>query len=169
MKRTAEIALAGALAAGLLSACQAPQETTAPMPTTALVTAPPRGAKDGLEIALEVPGRRFTVGQSFNVRLTAHNTGNRTIRIHAGPGAPMKVRIWRRIAMDWDEIKIYPRAAQLTTVPWQLAPGARRDFKMLLTVEPDWPTHDTLALVAELNGRPDLQARRTIMITTPGR
>jgi len=168
MKRTAEIALAGALAAGLLSACQAPQETTAPMPIRDLV-APPLGAKDGLTIALEVPGRRFTVGQSFNVRLTAHNTGNRTIRIPAGPGAPMKVRIWRRIAMDWDEIKIYPRAAQLTTVPWQLAPGAKRSFPMLLTVEPDWPTHDTLAIVAELNGRPDLQARRTIVITTPGR
>ena len=169
MKRTAEIALAGALAAGLLASCRAPQETTAPMPTTALVAAPLRGAKDGLTIALEMPGRRFTVGQSFNVRLIAHNAGNRTIRIPAGPGAPMKVRIWRHTDMGWDEIKIYPRAAQLTTVPWQLAPGAKRSFPMLLTVEPDWPTHDTLALVAELNGRPDLQARRTIMITTPGR
>ncbi len=37
---------------------------------------------------------------------------------------------------------------------------------MLLTVEPDWPTQDPVAVVAELNGRPDLQTMGIIKVTS---
>ncbi|MBL7133198.1 MAG: hypothetical protein ISS78_03790 [Phycisphaerae bacterium] len=166
MSGASQIALPAALAAALLSGC--PSE--GPRPTTRPAQADSRpatsAAKEGLAVSLELPKRGFAVGERFKIRLTVSNTSSRAIRIPAGPGAPIKVRIWRHTGMGWDEIRVYPQGAQLTTHPWQLAPGAKRSFSILLTVEPDWPTHDTLAVVAELNGRPDLQAMDTITIAS---
>lgn len=163
MSRASQIVLPAALAAALLSGC--PPGPTRPTTQPGLVPAT-SPAKEHLAARLELPGRRFAVGDQFKIRFIVSNPSSRTIKIPAGPGAPIKVRIWRRTGTQWDEIKIYPLAAELTTRPWQLAPGAKRSFEMLLTVEPDWPTQDPVAVVAELNGRPGLQAMGIIKVTS---
>ncbi len=162
MSRASQIVVPAALAAALLSGC--PPEPT--RPTTQPGLPATSTAEEHAAVRLELPGRHFAVGDQFKIRLTVSNPSSRTIKIPAGPGAPIKVRIWRHTGMGWDEIKIYPQAAELTTRAWQLAPGAKRSFEMLLTVEPDWPTQDPVAVVAELNGRPDLQALRIIKVTS---
>ena len=163
MKTAAKIAV---LVAVLLSGC--PAEQTSPRAPALRVRdlGVTSKAEDGLTLTLELPRRRFVAGDRFRIRLTAHNASDRVIKIPAGPGAPIKVRIWRRTWDQWDEIKTYPQAAQRTTNPWRLAPAAKQNFEMLLTVEPDWPTQDTLGVVAELNGRPDLQVIQTITIAS---
>ncbi len=166
MSRASQIVLPAVLAAALLSGCpgQSPQPTTQPRQAA---SRPATGtAREDMALSLELPKRQFTMGEKFKIRLTARNISNRTIRIPVSPGAPIKIRIWRRVAMGWDEIRTYPQAAQLTTHPWQLKPGQERSFEMVLTVEPDWPTQDRVAVIAELNGRPDLRARDTITITS---
>ncbi len=166
MSRAFQIVVSAALAAALLSGC--PPEPTRPtmQPGQAVGAAATSTAKEHAAVTLELPGRHFAVGDQFKIRFTVSNPSSRTIKIPAGPGAPIKVRIWRHTGTDWDEIKTYPQAAVLTTRPWQLAPGAKRSFEMLLTVEPDWPTQDPVAVVAELNGRPDLQAMGIIKVTS---
>lgn len=166
MSRASQIVVSAALAAALLSGCppEPTRPTTQPVQATSVPTTSP--AKEDAVVRLELPGRHFAVGDQFKIRLIVSNPSRGTIKIPAGPGAPIKVRIWRYTSMGWDEIKIYPQAAELTTLTWQLAPGATRSFEMLLTVEPDWPTQDPVAVVAELNGRPDLQAMGIIKVTS---
>lgn len=168
MSRACQIALPAALTAALLSGCPppspSPQPTTQPRQAASRPAPATRTARVDMALSLELPKRRFTMGEEFKIRLTARNISNRTVRIPVRPGGPIKVRIWRQVALGWDEIRVYPQAHRVTTHPWQLEPGQERSFEMVLTVEPDWPTHDTVAVLAELNGRPDLRARDTIRI-----
>ncbi len=120
MSKAFQIVVPAALAAALLTGCPPTRPTTQPgqpggVPATGT-------AREDAAVRLELPGRHFAVGDQFKIRVTVSNPSSRTIKIPAGPGAPIKIRIWRHTSMGWDEIKIYPQAAVLTTRPGSLRP-----------------------------------------------
>jgi hypothetical protein len=113
-------------------------------------------AIDGLTLSIELPSVTFTPGQQFPVKIVATNTTDRPIRIQAGSGGPYRVYLWRFDGLGWGRIKGYPAGAVIVMNEWFLAPHTSRTFEPLLTVEPDWPTHEPLRLEAKINGRDDL-------------
>ena len=162
--------LAGVLA-GCAGSAPEPIQPQTPQPKSA---APKRflavaKAPDGLSLTLELPTTEYVMGQTFALFLTAANTSDKAIAIQPDPGWPVKVEIWRRVGTQWADVRTYPGAALRTTDPWELAPGARRTFKMTLIVEPDWPTNDRLAVVGRLNGRPGLKVLQMITVAPGGR
>ena len=122
---------------------------------------------NGLAVTIDVPNRSFTVGEQFKVTVTAHNTTKQPMRIPAGSGAPVYVRLWRYTGLAWEEVKRYPESAVMIMRPWSLAPGQKRTFAMQLAVEPDWPTGEVLRITAELNGRAEVAPGVTVEVSQP--
>jgi len=107
---------------------------------------------DGLSVSIEIPKRVLDLGEDLQVIVAAANVTGRPIRIIADTRALVYVKIWRHTGLDWEEVKRYPQAATMVMTPWSIEGGSERRFVMLLTVEPDWPTGEVLAMTGELNG-----------------
>lgn len=110
---------------------------------------------DGLVVGIEMPKHAFNPGERAPVTVTARNKTAKPMTIEATSGAPLFVRIWRHTGIGWDEVKRYPQATTMVMKSWTLAPGAERTFRLLLPIEPDWPTSEPLRVTCELNGRPE--------------
>jgi len=111
---------------------------------------------DGLSVAIKLPRRDLTVGEKLHVSVTATNTSDKPITIHAPTGAPVLVRVLRRTLLGEEEVKYYPRSATGNILSWTLPPGVSRPFTLIIPVEPDWPAEEVLYVSAELNGHPEI-------------
>ena len=147
-------------AALVLSAAGCPKkEVVDPTPTNEVTV-------DGLQVTIEMPKRDYQVGEEFLVVVTAANTTGRSIKIVSRTGAPVYLRIWRHTGLDWEEVKAYPEAATMLMTTWTLNKKSARRFALPLTVEPDWPAGEILAVSAELNGREDVSPRLTFLVAS---
>jgi len=117
--------------------------------------APIQAEKDGLTLAVKLPARKFAVGDTFTVRLTAGNATDKDMTITPKTAPPAIVRLWRQVASEWVEIKQYPAASSDPAAPWALPAGKERAFAVKVTVEKDWPMREPLRLTAEIRGRKD--------------
>ena len=116
---------------------------------------PVQAEKDGLALALKLPARKFAVGDTFTVRLTAANATDKDMTITPKTASLAIVRLWRQVASEWVEIKRYPAASSGTAAPGGLPAGKDRSFTVKVTVEKDWPMREPLRLTAEIRGRKD--------------
>jgi len=137
------------LALGVLSGCRKSEPVVDPT----FNETPPIG---GLQVGMKLPKTGFVTGETFNVVVTAKNVSDEPVTIDAASGSQVYVRIHRYTGMTWDEVKRYPETATMLMKPWTLQPGQQQSWKLMIPVEPDWPTAEGLRITAELNGRPEV-------------
>jgi len=111
--------------------------------------------KDGLALALKLPARKFVVGDTFTVRLTAANATDKDMTMTPKTAPLAVVRLWRQVASEWVQIKQYPAASSDPAAPWTLPAGKDRALAVKVTVERDWPVREPLRLTGEIQGRKD--------------
>ena len=106
----------------------------------------------GLAVALALPKRVFTIGETATVTITARNLTDKPIRIVAPTRTYCVVGVLRHTGLTWEQVKEYPPSAMRIQTPWVLPAGGRRTFRQSIPVEPDWPTALALRMTARLNG-----------------
>jgi len=124
------------------------------------------GQKD-LKLTLRMPWRTVAIGERIEVVVTAENTSDEPIELVSRSGASVHLRIWRYTGLAWQQVKRYPEATTMVTTVWSIDPGSQRRFVIPITVEPDWPTGEVVAMTAELDGRPDVVPRLTFHVFVP--
>jgi len=121
-------------------------------------------SKGDLALELRVPRRNVVRGQTVPVTVTASNLGKEEMTVEATSGALVYVRLWRRTALGWEQVKRLPETAAMVIQHWALPPGQSKAFELNLTVSPDWPTGEPLRITTELNGRPEVRAGGVIQV-----
>jgi hypothetical protein len=119
---------------------------------------------NGLTLSVQAPTRSYTTGQTAPLTITALNTTHRDMTILAPDGALAYVALVRKTRLGPETLKRYPQSSLQVRTPWVLPAGKSREFRMEMTIGPDWPTGEPLSLRAELNGVPGLQAGLTIIV-----
>lgn len=106
-----------------------------------------------LMLSMELPARRFHVGDSVPVKVRAYNMGGKPIEINPNGLDLVQVRLYRDIGIGWERIKKYPCLAQPVCQPYLIQPGQEIFWQMDLPVEPDWPRAEQILLKVFLNDR----------------
>jgi hypothetical protein len=134
-----------------------------PAPVSTIQTNTVEGC--GMRLTVEMPKRRFTPGESINLRIIARNTSKETIAFECPTSALYKVTLLRRVEPQWRWVNQYPQAAMTVQSNWELQPGQTVKYDQIIPVERDWPMNEPLKLVAELVGAPALKCPMIISAT----
>ena len=110
----------------------------------------------GLELTVELAKRRFTVGETFTVQITARNLTEHSMKFAADSDALHRVRILQKDRMAWRQIRTYPESVMKARRHWVLPAGKTAGFTRRVQVRRDWPVDEPLRLTVELTGRPDV-------------
>ena len=124
---------------------------------------------DGLRVSMDIPKRHFAPGENFDLTIKATNMTKEPILITAPTAAPVYVRLWRNTSVGWERIKSFPQTENIIVKEWTLAPRETREFKMVLSAQPDWPQDEMLKLSAEINGKNKISPMLTIDVMPPAK
>ena len=117
-----------------------------------------------LELTLQLPRDEFTVGETIDMTLTAHNTTRGPIWLTAPQHTHWVLGVWRKTRGVWEEVKRYPATPMNRQLPWILGGAKTRAFHARIPVEPDWPTAEALRITAELGGEPRAVPKLTVIV-----
>jgi len=124
---------------------------------------------EGMSLTIELPKRHFTTGENINIRIIAHNTGEKAIVFESHTSSLYKVTIYRMTSAGWRWVNQYPQAAMKLRTTWKLQPGQTVRYNQVVPVGRDWPMGEPLRLVAELAGAPEVKCPMIISATAKAR
>lgn len=110
---------------------------------------------DGLELRMELPKARYRIGEKVHLTIRATNLTERPIRVVSEGRDLVRVQAYCDRGLGWEQFRQFPAMDIPVRIPWTLAPGEGREWKLTLTVEPDWPSAQQVMLKAALNSGPD--------------
>jgi hypothetical protein len=120
---------------------------------------------ESMSVTIELPKRRFSVGENINLRIIARNTGDQNIAFTSDTTALYKVTIFRMTALGWRWVNQYPQAAMKVEKKWTLQSGQTVKYNQVIPVGRDWPMDEALKMVVELEGGPELKCPMIISAT----
>ncbi len=106
-----------------------------------------------LTIDVDMPAT-LTTGQAVPVTLTVTNGTDTDIEIVSPSSAQVFVRLQQQLSAGWGTYRVYPQTTLTVLTPWTLAPGEAQVFILELVAAEDWPTHEPLRMIGEVNGYP---------------
>lgn len=120
-----------------------------------------------LTAAVSAESVDLVTGDSLAVTVTVTNHTDSAIEINSLSSAKIRLLIRRRTMAGWEVLLRYPQTEAMVVTPWSVAAGETTVFNIPLTVEPTWPTHERLRLIAAVNGTDVTSPPVTIMVTQP--
>lgn len=106
-----------------------------------------------LTIDVDMP-TTATTGQAVPVTLTVTNGTDTGIEIVSPSSAQVFVRLQQQLPAGWGTYRVYPQTTLSVLTPWTLAAGQTQEFILELVATEDWPTHEPLRMIGEVNGYP---------------
>ncbi|MBT3199585.1 MAG: hypothetical protein HN350_06675 [Phycisphaerales bacterium] len=112
---------------------------------------------DSMILTIEIPKRRYQLGECIDLRITATNTSQEPIVFRSPTTAGYKVTIYRMTAAGWRWVNQYPQAAMQVKKVWTLQAAQSVKYNQSIPVMRDWPMDEALRMVVELDGGPDVK------------
>jgi len=120
---------------------------------------------DSMKLAIEIPERRFVVGENIPLTIIATNIGAKTLTFISPSSALYRAVVYREAPNGWERVAEYPSSDISVRRTWTLKAGQTVKYDRVIPVARDWPVDEPLKLVVELRGAPDLKCPMIISAT----